>query len=86
MIELNILHFFGQSPATTSRQKLWQHWSNVSAGSGLGSYSQTMTTGRNGILAFTDEVKELGVCIAFVGTVLRTYTMDKILDVVEMIK
>ncbi|XP_045930176.1 extracellular calcium-sensing receptor-like [Micropterus dolomieu] len=42
--------------------------------------------GRNGILAFTDEVKELGVCIAFVGTVLRTYTMDKILDVVEMIK
>ncbi|XP_045928763.1 extracellular calcium-sensing receptor [Micropterus dolomieu] len=42
--------------------------------------------GRNGILAFTNEVKRFGVCIAFVGTVLRTYTMDKILDVVEMIK
>ncbi|XP_067364228.1 extracellular calcium-sensing receptor-like [Channa argus] len=42
--------------------------------------------GRNGILAFTEEVKEFGVCIAFVGTVLRTYTMDKILNVVEMIR
>ncbi|XP_077945257.1 extracellular calcium-sensing receptor-like [Gasterosteus aculeatus] len=42
--------------------------------------------GRGGIQAFTEEVKKLGVCIAFVGTVLRTYTMDKILDVVEMIK
>ncbi|XP_067364225.1 extracellular calcium-sensing receptor-like [Channa argus] len=42
--------------------------------------------GRNGILAFTEEVKKFGVCIAFVGKVLRTYTMDKILDVVEMIK
>ncbi|XP_037341912.2 extracellular calcium-sensing receptor-like [Pungitius pungitius] len=42
--------------------------------------------GRGGIQAFTEEVKNLGVCIAFVGTVLRTYTMDKILDVVEMIK
>ncbi|XP_067364232.1 extracellular calcium-sensing receptor-like [Channa argus] len=42
--------------------------------------------GRNGILAFTEEVKKFGVCIAFVGTVLRTYTMDKILDVVEMIR
>lgn len=28
----------------------------------------------------------MGVCVAFVGTVLRTYSMSKILDVVEMIK
>ncbi|XP_078102117.1 extracellular calcium-sensing receptor isoform X2 [Sander vitreus] len=42
--------------------------------------------GRSGILAFTEEVQKLGVCIAFVGTILRTYTMDKILHVVEMIK
>ncbi|XP_026150008.1 extracellular calcium-sensing receptor-like [Mastacembelus armatus] len=42
--------------------------------------------GRNGILAFSEEVKKFGVCIAFVGTILRTYTMDKILNVVEMIK
>uniref|UniRef100_A0A7N9APK5 Receptor ligand binding region domain-containing protein n=1 Tax=Mastacembelus armatus TaxID=205130 RepID=A0A7N9APK5_9TELE len=42
--------------------------------------------GRNGILAFSEEVKKFGVCVAFVGTILRTYTMDKILNVVEMIK
>nr|XP_046244949.1 extracellular calcium-sensing receptor-like [Scatophagus argus] len=42
--------------------------------------------GRNGITAFTREVKKLGVCVAFVGTILRTYSMDKILAVVEMIK
>uniref|UniRef100_A0A3Q1J5C1 Olfactory receptor C family, n1 n=1 Tax=Anabas testudineus TaxID=64144 RepID=A0A3Q1J5C1_ANATE len=42
--------------------------------------------GRNGVLAFTAEVKKFGVCIAFVGAILRTYTMDKILDVLEMIK
>uniref|UniRef100_A0A8C6NI77 Olfactory receptor C family, n1 n=1 Tax=Nothobranchius furzeri TaxID=105023 RepID=A0A8C6NI77_NOTFU len=42
--------------------------------------------GRNGVLAFTQEVKKFGVCIAFVGTVLRTYPEDKILRVVEMIK
>ncbi|XP_026150461.1 extracellular calcium-sensing receptor-like [Mastacembelus armatus] len=42
--------------------------------------------GRNGILAFSEEVKKFGVCIAFVEKVLRTYTMDKILNVVEMIK
>ncbi|XP_037534151.1 extracellular calcium-sensing receptor-like [Nematolebias whitei] len=42
--------------------------------------------GRNGILAFTEEVKQFGVCIAFVGTVLRTYPLEKIVKVVEMIK
>uniref|UniRef100_A0A7N6AH29 G-protein coupled receptors family 3 profile domain-containing protein n=1 Tax=Anabas testudineus TaxID=64144 RepID=A0A7N6AH29_ANATE len=42
--------------------------------------------GRNGIMAFTEEVQKFGVCIAFVGKILRTYNMDKILNVVEMIK
>ncbi|XP_024863507.1 extracellular calcium-sensing receptor-like [Kryptolebias marmoratus] len=42
--------------------------------------------GRNGILAFTEEVKKFGVCIAFVGTVQRTYPLEKIMKVVEMIK
>uniref|UniRef100_A0A3Q0RJ70 Olfactory receptor C family, n1 n=1 Tax=Amphilophus citrinellus TaxID=61819 RepID=A0A3Q0RJ70_AMPCI len=42
--------------------------------------------GRNGILAFTKELEKLGVCVAFVGSVLRTYTRDKFLEVVEMIK
>ncbi|XP_061072478.1 extracellular calcium-sensing receptor-like [Conger conger] len=42
--------------------------------------------GRNGIMLFTEEVKKFGVCIAFIGTVLRTYPRSKILDVVEMIK
>lgn len=42
--------------------------------------------GRNGILAFTEEVKTHGICIAFVGTVLRTYPVEKIVSVVEMIK
>uniref|UniRef100_A0A8C6K982 Olfactory receptor C family, n1 n=1 Tax=Nothobranchius furzeri TaxID=105023 RepID=A0A8C6K982_NOTFU len=42
--------------------------------------------GRNGVLAFTQEVKKFGVCIAFVGTVLRTYPADKILKVVAMIE
>uniref|UniRef100_A0A7N6BE51 Olfactory receptor C family, n1 n=1 Tax=Anabas testudineus TaxID=64144 RepID=A0A7N6BE51_ANATE len=42
--------------------------------------------GRNGILSFTEEVQKFGVCIAFVGKILRTYPMDKILNVVEMIK
>ena len=52
----------------------------------IGAIQSDNDYGRNGILAFTEEVKKLGICIAFVGTVLRTYTMDKILDVVEMIK
>ncbi|XP_047248717.1 extracellular calcium-sensing receptor-like [Girardinichthys multiradiatus] len=42
--------------------------------------------GQNGILAFTEEIKTLKICIAFIGTVLRTYPLDKILKVVEMIK
>uniref|UniRef100_A0A3B4YED5 Olfactory receptor C family, n1 n=1 Tax=Seriola lalandi dorsalis TaxID=1841481 RepID=A0A3B4YED5_SERLL len=52
----------------------------------IGTLQSDNDYGRNGIQAFSDEVKKLGVCIAFVGTILRTYPMDKILDVVEMIK
>uniref|UniRef100_A0A667Z0Y8 Olfactory receptor C family, n1 n=1 Tax=Myripristis murdjan TaxID=586833 RepID=A0A667Z0Y8_9TELE len=52
----------------------------------IGAIQSDNDYGRNGILAFTKEVKKLGVCVAFVGTVLRTYKMDKILHVVEMIK
>ncbi|XP_041850958.1 extracellular calcium-sensing receptor-like [Melanotaenia boesemani] len=52
----------------------------------IGAIQSDNDYGRNGVLAFTEEVKKLGVCIAFVGTVLRTYPMDKILAVVEMIK
>uniref|UniRef100_A0A3Q1J4V3 Olfactory receptor C family, n1 n=1 Tax=Anabas testudineus TaxID=64144 RepID=A0A3Q1J4V3_ANATE len=74
------------SPSTTFRQKLWQHWSNVLAGSGSGIIQSDNDYGRNGILSFTEEVQKFGVCIPFVGKVLRTYPMDKILNVVEMIK
>uniref|UniRef100_A0A3B4VPH7 Olfactory receptor C family, n1 n=1 Tax=Seriola dumerili TaxID=41447 RepID=A0A3B4VPH7_SERDU len=52
----------------------------------IGTLQSDNDYGRNGIQAFSEEVKKLGVCIAFVGTILRTYPMDKILDVVEMIK
>lgn len=52
----------------------------------IGAIQSDNDYGRNGIIAFTEEVKKLGVCIAFVGTILRTYPLDKILEVVEMIK
>uniref|UniRef100_A0A4W5KDD0 Olfactory receptor C family, n1 n=1 Tax=Hucho hucho TaxID=62062 RepID=A0A4W5KDD0_9TELE len=52
----------------------------------IGAIQSDNDYGRNGVLAFTEEVKKLGVCIAFVGTVLRTYPSSKILDVVDMIK
>ncbi|XP_047678769.1 vomeronasal type-2 receptor 1-like [Tachysurus fulvidraco] len=42
--------------------------------------------GLNGISAFRKEVEAHGVCIAFVGTVLRTYPQSKILEAVELIK
>lgn len=42
--------------------------------------------GRNGILAFKEEVEKFGVCVAFVASVLRTYTRDKFQEVVEIIK
>uniref|UniRef100_UPI0037E87513 extracellular calcium-sensing receptor-like n=1 Tax=Semicossyphus pulcher TaxID=241346 RepID=UPI0037E87513 len=52
----------------------------------IGAIQSDNDYGRDGVQAFTQEVKKQGVCIAFVGTILRTYTMDKILDVVDMIK
>uniref|UniRef100_A0A3B3BQG7 Extracellular calcium-sensing receptor-like n=1 Tax=Oryzias melastigma TaxID=30732 RepID=A0A3B3BQG7_ORYME len=52
----------------------------------IGAIQSDNDYGRNGIQAFIEEVKKMGVCVAFVGTVLRTYSMSKILDVVEMIK
>ncbi|XP_055370249.1 extracellular calcium-sensing receptor-like [Betta splendens] len=42
--------------------------------------------GRNGIHGFTEEVKKFGVCIAFVAKFLRTYSLEKTLNVVEIIK
>ncbi|XP_029964012.1 extracellular calcium-sensing receptor-like [Salarias fasciatus] len=52
----------------------------------IGAIQSDNDYGRNGILAFTEEVKRFGVCVAFVGTVKRTYGLDKILKVVKMIK
>uniref|UniRef100_A0A3Q3B4Q5 Extracellular calcium-sensing receptor-like n=1 Tax=Kryptolebias marmoratus TaxID=37003 RepID=A0A3Q3B4Q5_KRYMA len=52
----------------------------------IGAIQSDNDYGRNGIMAFTEEVKKFGVCIAFVETVLRTYPVEKILRVVEMIK
>ncbi|KAM4742050.1 extracellular calcium-sensing receptor-like [Anableps anableps] len=52
----------------------------------IGAIQSDNDYGRNGILAFTEEVKNFKICIAFIGTVLRTYPLDKILKVVEMIK
>ncbi|XP_077578132.1 extracellular calcium-sensing receptor-like [Stigmatopora nigra] len=42
--------------------------------------------GRHGVLAFKEEVEKFGVCIAFVGTIMRTYSIEKIQTVVELIK
>lgn len=52
----------------------------------IGAIQSDNDYGRNGILAFREEVEKMGVCVAFVGTVLRTYKSDKILTVVDMIK
>lgn len=52
----------------------------------IGAIQSDNDYGRNGILAFTEEVKKFGICIAFVGTVQRTYPQEKILKVIEMIK
>uniref|UniRef100_A0A3P8RRC3 Olfactory receptor C family, n1 n=1 Tax=Amphiprion percula TaxID=161767 RepID=A0A3P8RRC3_AMPPE len=71
------LTFYGLSLAALVKHFGWQ-W--------IGAIQSDNDYGRNGILSFTEEVKKLGVCIAFVGTILRTYSMDKILDVVEMIR
>uniref|UniRef100_A0A3Q3GG25 G-protein coupled receptors family 3 profile domain-containing protein n=1 Tax=Labrus bergylta TaxID=56723 RepID=A0A3Q3GG25_9LABR len=70
-------YFQAKALATLVKRFGWQ-W--------IGAIQSDNEYGRNGIQAFTEEVKKHGVCIAFIGTILRTYTIDKILDVVEMIK
>ncbi|XP_073710062.1 extracellular calcium-sensing receptor [Misgurnus anguillicaudatus] len=52
----------------------------------IGALQSDNDYGRNGISAFTKEVEKMGVCIAFVGTILRTYPPSKINEVVELIK
>lgn len=52
----------------------------------IGAIQSDNDYGRNGVQAFTEEVEKFGVCIAFVGTVLCTYPVEKILKVVEMIE
>ncbi|XP_072551907.1 extracellular calcium-sensing receptor-like [Salminus brasiliensis] len=52
----------------------------------IGALQSDNDYGQYGIAAFTKEVEGLGVCIAFVGRILRTYPHSKILEVVEMIK
>uniref|UniRef100_A0AAX7U9Z5 G-protein coupled receptors family 3 profile domain-containing protein n=1 Tax=Astatotilapia calliptera TaxID=8154 RepID=A0AAX7U9Z5_ASTCA len=52
----------------------------------IGAIQSDNDYGRNGILAFKEEVEKFGICIAFVGTILRTYTKDRFLKVVEIIK
>uniref|UniRef100_UPI00398F36B2 extracellular calcium-sensing receptor-like n=1 Tax=Pristiophorus japonicus TaxID=55135 RepID=UPI00398F36B2 len=42
--------------------------------------------GRYGIQAFSEHVKRAGVCIAFSETVLRTYSKERILKIVDSIK
>ncbi|XP_041656780.1 extracellular calcium-sensing receptor-like [Cheilinus undulatus] len=70
-------YFQAKALATLVKRFGW-HW--------IGAIHSDNDYGRNGIQAFAAEVKKHGICIAFVGTILRTYTMDKVLDVVEMIK
>ncbi|KAF7643214.1 hypothetical protein LDENG_00243360, partial [Lucifuga dentata] len=52
----------------------------------IGAIQSDNDYGRNGVLAFTEEVKKLGVCIAFVGSIQKTSNIEKILDIVKMIK
>ncbi|CAI5693481.1 unnamed protein product [Oreochromis niloticus] len=52
----------------------------------IGAIQSDNDFGRNGILAFKEEVEKFGVCIAFVASVLRTYPRDTFLEVVEIIK
>uniref|UniRef100_A0A672PYT8 Extracellular calcium-sensing receptor-like n=1 Tax=Sinocyclocheilus grahami TaxID=75366 RepID=A0A672PYT8_SINGR len=52
----------------------------------IGALQSDNDYGKNGISAFSKEVEKMGVCIAFVGTILRTYPQSKIIEVVELIK
>uniref|UniRef100_A0A8B9GVW7 G-protein coupled receptors family 3 profile domain-containing protein n=1 Tax=Astyanax mexicanus TaxID=7994 RepID=A0A8B9GVW7_ASTMX len=52
----------------------------------IGALQSDNDYGRYGIAAFAKEAEGLGICIAFVGTILRTYPQSKLLEVVDMIK
>ncbi|XP_049581555.1 extracellular calcium-sensing receptor-like [Syngnathus scovelli] len=52
----------------------------------IGAIQSDNDYGRHGVLAFQHEVEKFGVCVAFVGTILRTYSTEKLQVVVEMIK
>ncbi|XP_051933591.1 vomeronasal type-2 receptor 1-like [Hippocampus zosterae] len=52
----------------------------------IGAIQSDNDYGRHGVLAFKEEVKKFGVCVAFVGTILRRHSMDRLQAVVEMIK
>ncbi|XP_072551957.1 extracellular calcium-sensing receptor-like [Salminus brasiliensis] len=52
----------------------------------IGALQSDNDYGQYGIESFIKEVEEFGICIAFVGTILRTYPQSKILEVVKMIK
>ncbi|XP_057695399.1 extracellular calcium-sensing receptor-like [Corythoichthys intestinalis] len=52
----------------------------------IGAIQSDNDYGRHGVLAFKEEVEKFGVCVAFVGTILRTYSLEKIKAVVEIIK
>nr|XP_057935705.1 extracellular calcium-sensing receptor-like [Doryrhamphus excisus] len=52
----------------------------------IGAVQSDNDYGSQGVMAFRKEVEKFGVCIAFVGTILRTYSVEKVKAVVEMIK
>ncbi|XP_072895143.1 extracellular calcium-sensing receptor-like [Hemitrygon akajei] len=52
----------------------------------VGSVAGDDDYGRNGIQAFSDEVRRLGVCIAFAEIIPKMYTRQKILQIAETIK
>ncbi|XP_055003864.1 extracellular calcium-sensing receptor-like [Boleophthalmus pectinirostris] len=70
-------YFQAKALAALVKHFKW-HW--------IGAIQSDNDYGRNGVSAFIQEVKKLSICVAFVGTVLRTYSMDRILRVVDMIK
>ncbi|XP_051874609.1 extracellular calcium-sensing receptor-like [Pristis pectinata] len=52
----------------------------------VGSVAGDDDYGRNGIQAFSDEVRRLGVCIAFTEVIPKVYSRQKILQITEVIK
>ncbi|XP_067851828.1 extracellular calcium-sensing receptor-like [Heptranchias perlo] len=52
----------------------------------IGSIAGDDDYGQNGIQAFSDEVRKLGVCIAFTEVIPKVYSRRKILQITETIK